>query len=74
MIKGNYVYKNELLFHATQKIADLKLSKVFPPQRNLSMGFQEGLTIFTDDDHFVVFRRKQLLTANVIESRGHRVF
>ena len=55
MIKGNDVYKIEPLYHATQKIADLGLSNVFPPQRNLSMGFSEGLTVFIDDDHFVRF-------------------
>ncbi|MCR5805050.1 MAG: hypothetical protein K6G47_12405 [Clostridia bacterium] len=55
MIKGNDVYKIEPLYHATQKIADLGLSNVFPAQRGLSMGFSAGLTVFLDDDHFVRF-------------------
>lgn len=55
IIEGNDVFKLEPAYHSLQKIADLGLSNVFPPQRSLSMGFSDGLTVFLDDDHFVVF-------------------
>lgn len=53
MIEGNDVYKIEPLYHATQKIADLGLSNVYPPQKGLVQNSSVDSTVFLDDDHFV---------------------